>query len=56
MSNFIVPIFIGCMFIFTFGMILSPTLRSKFMGHQLKMQKKILILSRRLREKSYIVL
>ena len=39
---FIVPIFIGCMFIFTFGMILSPTLRSKFMGHQLKMQKRML--------------
>ena len=38
----IVPIFIGCMFIFTFGMILSPTLRSKFMGHQLKMQKRML--------------
>ena len=39
---FIVPIFIGCMFIFTFGMIFSPKLRSKFMGHQLKMQKRML--------------
>ena len=39
---FIVPIFIGCIFIFTFGMIFSPKLRSKFMGHQLKMQKRML--------------
>lgn len=29
-------------FCFVFGMIFSPKLRSKFMGHQLKMQKKML--------------
>ena len=38
----IVPIFMVVIFIFTFGMILSPTLRSKFMGHQLKMKKRML--------------
>ena len=31
-----------CMFVFVFGMIFSPNLRSKFMGHQLKMQKKMI--------------
>lgn len=38
----IVPIFMVVIFIFTFGMIFSPKLRSKFMGHQLKMQKRML--------------
>ena len=39
---YIVPIFVVGMFIFSFGMIFSPKLRSKFMGHQLKMQKRML--------------
>ena len=38
----IVPIFMVVIFIFTFGMIFSSKLRSKFMGHQLKMQKRML--------------
>ena len=38
----IVPIFMVVMIFFTFGMIFSPKLRSKFMGHQLKMQKQML--------------
>ena len=35
----IVPIFIGCGFIFTFAMILSPKLRGKFMSRQLRATK-----------------
>lgn len=35
----IVPIFIGCTFIFTFVMILSPKLRGKFMSRQLRATK-----------------
>ena len=31
-----------CIFIFQIGMIFSPKFRSKFMGHQLKMQKKMM--------------
>lgn len=30
------------MFVFVFGMMFNPNLRSKFMGHQLKMQKKMM--------------
>ena len=36
------PIFVIGMFVFVFCMVLSPKLRSKFMGHQLKMQKQML--------------
>lgn len=35
----IVPIFIGCVFIFTFAMILSPKLRGKMMSRQIKSMK-----------------
>ena len=35
-------VFAGCMFVFVFGMMFNPNLRSKFMGHQLKMQKKMM--------------
>ena len=35
----IVPIFIGCVFIFIFMMMLSPKLKGKFMGRQLKATK-----------------
>lgn len=38
----IVPIFIVVVWAFMIGMIFSPKLRSKFMGHQLKMQKQML--------------
>jgi len=38
----IVPILIGAGFIFTFTMIFSPKLRSKFMGHQIKSMKYML--------------
>lgn len=38
----LVPVFIGCVFVFTFAMMFSPKLRSKFMGHQLRMQKQML--------------
>ena len=42
----IIAVLIFCVVIlwfgFVFGMIFSPKLRSKFMGHQLKMQKKML--------------
>lgn len=38
----LVPILMVVIIGFTFGMVLSPTLRSKFMGHQLRMQKKML--------------
>lgn len=35
----IVPIFIGCVFVFTFAMILSPKLRGKMMSRQIKSMK-----------------
>lgn len=35
----IVPIFIGCVFIFAFAMILSPKLRGKMMSRQIKSMK-----------------
>lgn len=46
----VIPVIIGIlffcffitMFVLTFGMIFSPKLRSKFVGHQLKMQKQML--------------
>ena len=38
----LVPILMVCMMAFGFGMMFSPKLRSKVMGHQLKMQKQML--------------
>jgi len=35
----IVPIFIGCVFVFTFALILSPKLRGKMMSRQIKSMK-----------------
>ena len=35
----IVPIFVACIFIFTFAMILSPKLRGKWMSRQIKAAK-----------------
>ena len=38
----LVPIFIGCVFIFTFAMMLSPKLRGKMMSSQIKATKHML--------------
>lgn len=39
---FIVPVVAIGIFIFVIGMMFVPSLRSKFMGHQLRMQKRML--------------